>query len=481
MAFDPRTKEERKLFPFWTLIVIAGCVALWVFGAKIYQESMAAYQSYAAITQNVAQNTYYPGVTVDGVELGGMTREEAGALFGSRQQETSSAFSLVVQAGERKWRITSDEVPMTFDAQTVLDEAYNIGRYGTLEERLAAIDDAKANGAAFTTGFSYDRTAIDRLVEIIADSLEYDATDATLAAFDVQTRTFTFSEAKPGYRVNRTALQEDILAALDEGAYDRVIVPKGEQVEPTITKSQLVGQFGLISSFTTTTTKDKDRNNNIEISAAALNGRMVKPGDTMSFNDCTGQRTGEKGYREAGAIAGGVLVDDTGGGVCQTSSTLFNAVVRADLEIVKRSAHSWPSSYVNKGEDATVNWPSLDFVFRNNGDYPVFVIAWYENQTVTVQIYGKLLPNGQTVDLESEVIKTIKPDDAVLYTLDASLPVGTRKAGRKKRTGYVVDTYKVYKDANGIVTEKKKLWTTTYRAMQDEILYNDGSGAASNE
>ena len=240
----------------------------------------------------------------------------------------------------------------------------------------------------------------------------------------------------------------------------------------------LVGQFGLISSFTTTTTKDKDRNNNIEISAAALNGRMVKPGDTMSFNDCTGQRTGEKGYREAGAIAGGVLVDDTGGGVCQTSSTLFNAVVRADLEIVKRSAHSWPSSYVNKGEDATVNWPSLDFVFRNNGDYPVFVIAWYENQTVTVQIYGKLLPNGQTVDLESEVIKTIKPDDAVLYTLDASLPVGTRKAGRKKRTGYVVDTYKVYKDASGNVTEKKKLWTTTYRAMQDEILYNDGSGVA---
>ena len=88
MAFDPRTKEERKLFPFWTLIVIAGCAALWVFGAKFYQESMAAYQSYAAITQNVAQNTYYPGVTVDGVDLGGMTREEAGALFGSRQQET---------------------------------------------------------------------------------------------------------------------------------------------------------------------------------------------------------------------------------------------------------------------------------------------------------------------------------------------------------------------------------------------------------
>ena len=83
MAFDPRTKEERKLFPFWTLIVIAGCVALWVFGAKIYQESMAAYQSYAAITQNAAQNTYYPGVFVDGIDLGGMTREEAGSSSGA--------------------------------------------------------------------------------------------------------------------------------------------------------------------------------------------------------------------------------------------------------------------------------------------------------------------------------------------------------------------------------------------------------------
>ncbi len=92
MAFDPRTKEERKLFPFWTLIVIAGCAALWVFGAKIYQESMAAYQSYAAITQNVAQNTYYPGVTVDGVELGGMTREEAGVLSAAASRKRAARF-----------------------------------------------------------------------------------------------------------------------------------------------------------------------------------------------------------------------------------------------------------------------------------------------------------------------------------------------------------------------------------------------------
>ena len=200
---------------------------------------------------------------------------------------------------------------------------------------------------------------------------------------------------------------------------------------------------------------------------------MVLPGETLSFNECTGQRTGAKGYREAGAIAGGVLVDDTGGGVCQTSSTLFNAVVRADLEIVERSAHSWPSTYVEKGEDATVNWPSLDFVFRNNGQFPVFVVAWYADQKVTVEIYGQMLPDGRAIDLESTVTKTMKPSDDILYVEDESLPVGTTKAGRQKRTGYVVDTYKVYKDAQGNEIERKKLWTTTYRATQEEILFND--------
>ena len=258
-----RTREERTLFPFWTLAVIAGCAALWVFGAKIYQERMAAYRSYAAITQTVAQDTYYPGVTVDGLDLGGMTRVEAASLFSDRQQETSGAFSLVVQSDSRKWRITSDEVPMTFDAQLILDKAYQIGRYGTLEERLSVIQNTAQNGASFTTGFTYDRTAIDRLVDIIAESLEYDAIDAALSAFDVQSRTFTFSDAKPGYRINRTQLQEDILAALDAGAYDRVITPQGESVDPKVTQNQLVGQFGLVSSFTKNTTKDKDRNTNI--------------------------------------------------------------------------------------------------------------------------------------------------------------------------------------------------------------------------
>ena len=465
-------KEERGLFPVWTLIVIALCAALWVGGAKLYSDRMAAYEAYAAISKMAAQDIFFPGVTVDGIDLGGMTRDEAHALFADRQTQTASAFSLVVASGEKRWRITSQEVPVTFNADTILEQAYNVGHTGTLEQRVSEIQRTRDEGVVFVTGYTYERSAVRALVDTIADSLDYEAKDATLDAFDPNNHTFTFTKESAGYRVDRELLHSDILAALDERAYDRVILVQGESVEPQVTLARLEGLFGKISSFTTKTTKDNDRNTNIALSAAALNGRMVLPGETLSFNDCTGQRTGEKGYREAGAIAGGVLVDDTGGGVCQTSSTLFNAVVRADLEIVTRYAHSWPSSYVNKGEDATVNWPSLDFVFRNNGQFPVFVVAWYANQEVTVEIYGQMLEDGQTIDLYSEVTQTLKPSDDILYTLDESLPAGTRKAGRQKRTGYVVDTYKVYYDAEGNELRREKLWTTTYRAQQEEILYH---------
>ena len=469
-------KEERGLFPVWTLIVILGCVCLWLGGAKIYQDQMAAYDAYAAIRQTVSRDTFFPGVTIDGTDLGGMRMSDAQTLIDSSQAQTSSAFSLVVAAGDKRWHITPEQVPVIFDAQAVLARAWAVGRTGTLEERYAQIQNAAQNGMYFKTGFTYDRSAVASLVDIIGDTLDKEVKNASLDAFDITNRTFTFSEAQQGYRVDREALRAEILAALDAGEYGTAIIVKGEVLEPTIWRAQLEGLFGKISSFTTKTTKDADRNTNIALSANALNGRIVLPGETMSFNECTGQRTGAKGYREAGAIAGGVLVDDTGGGVCQTSSTLFNAVVRADLKIVERSAHSWPSNYVEKGEDATVNWPSLDFVFKNEGKFPVFVVAWYEDQKVTVEIYGQMLENGMTIDLESKVIRTIKPSDELLYTYDASLPVGTRQFGREKRTGYEVDTYKVYKDSAGNEIERKKLWTTTYRASQKEILFNDGSG-----
>ena len=469
-----REDREKGGFPFLSVIVILLCLIVWLLAAKDVMRVRDRYQAYLNEVEKVmaVQDRAVPGVSVDDVDLAGMTRAEAEAVFADRKKQKQSDFTITVRVDGKQWRITSEEVPMSFSISDALDQAFLAGHTGTLEDRLEEMDALSREPLRLTTGYSYDLDRIEGLVDRIASAVDTDARDAALDAFDPLTKTFTYRAGADGKKLNREKLTADILDALNHDRFDAPVEGIMETVKPQVALSDLQGRFGLISSFSTETTTDRDRNTNIRISAEALSGRVVQPGDTLSFNSCTGKRTGEKGYREAGAIVGGALVDDTGGGVCQTSSTLFNAVVRADLGIVKRYAHSWPSSYVPRGEDATVNWPSRDFVFRNTSKYPVFLVAWYENRKVTVEVYGYLPEEWASIDLESTTIRTTKPGNETIYTLDESLPIGTRQQGHTKHTGYLVDTYKVWKDAEGNVLRREKLWTTDYPATQNEILYH---------
>ena len=232
-----------------------------------------------------------------------------------------------------------------------------------------------------------------------------------------------------------------------------------------------MNRFGLISAYTTNTTNNSNRNTNIQLSAQAINGRTVLPGEIFSFNGATGERTAAKGYKEAAAIAGGQSRDEIGGGVCQTSSTLFNAVVRADLEIIERNPHAWPSSYIEKGFDATVNWPGLDFKFRNNTDWPVFILAAYSNRKVTVNIYGMSLGSDTRIDLESELVRTIPKPAGTNYVINTALAVGESKKTVTARQGYEVNTWKVWYQGSR-ETKRELLFKTTYKAYQETVEYN---------
>lgn len=468
-AYD---REEKRVFPYWTIPVVLVCVGLLSLLSWLAAREYEVYRQFQNVSRQVATGTLYPGISVNGVDVGGMTLEEATAALETNTQQQGEAFAIGIAYGERKWRITSEEVPLRFDTQEVLERAFALGRRGSLRDRYAEIQSLQNGGVSFATSLGYDREKVRELTDTVAAAIDQPATDATLYAFDPTLKSFVFTPEQAGFAVDADKLYADVLAALDAGQYDAMIQVTGAPVQPAVTQEMLVPMFGRISSFTTETTNDSNRNTNISLSADALNGKVVMPGETLSFNESTGQRTAEKGYKEAGAISGGQLIDDTGGGVCQTSSTLFNAVVRADLEIVERSQHTWPSSYVPRGEDAAVDWPRLDFVFRNNTDYPIFLLAWYADQTVTVEVYGKLLDGGGTIDLYSETIETLTPSDEVIRTRDTSMAPGTSKVAKQKRTGYVVDTYKVYYDANGVELRREKLWRTTYRAVQKEIYYN---------
>lgn len=425
----------------------------------------------------------HQGVYIDGVHVGGMTRQEAIDAINAVPSSSGGEFEIIVSVDGTNWSINSADVPLYRNTAEVVQQAWAIGRSNTMSirgttttpfrQRLAAVQDVAAQPVGLWTATTYDHDVVHQMCQSIADSVNRAPVDASVATFDPGSRTFTFHPDENGLWVDAEAIYSDVVAWLDGGVYTGTIHVTPEIVLADVTRAELAKGFGLISSFTTKKTGNTNRTTNIALSAEALNGKIVLPGEIFSFNNATGQRTAAKGYKPAAAIAGGETFDEIGGGVCQTSSTLFNAVVRADLTIVTRKPHAWPSDYVPKGEDATVNWPDLDFRFRNDTKWPIFIVAWCDKsaKTVTVEIYGMSLGDGITIDLESEVTYVKNPPDATLYVYNPELPYGTEKQTVKARTGYRVQTWKVYY-RNGEEIRREELHTSDYKMYQRTVQHN---------
>ena len=144
----------------------------------------------------------------------------------------------------------------------------------------------------------------------------------------------------------------------------------------------------VLGAVSTNHTNDSNRNTNLKLACKALNGKLIRPGETFSYNAALGKRTEEKGYKPAGAYMAGKTVETVGGGICQVSSTLYYACLKADLEIVERTAHGYTVSYMPLGMDATVSWGTLDFKFKNNTDYPIRIEAKVSGGQVHVKLIG---------------------------------------------------------------------------------------------
>jgi vancomycin resistance protein YoaR len=270
--------------------------------------------------------------------------------------------------------------------------------------------------------------------------------------------------------VDVEGLYAQVITALDTKDFGASIPVEVVHATPAVTRQQIERMYGRVAGFSTTTTTNANRNTNITLSTAAINGTVLQPGDTLSFNTLTGQRTPAKGYREAGAIQNGQLVEEVGGGVCQTSTTLFNALIRAGLDIVTRNPHAWPVDYINRGEDAMVNWPDKDLKMQNNTGGPIYIIGTFSNRNLTFDVYGKTLGEGIVIDLASKTTQTTQPSTPV-YTQNAALAHGTEVITRKERTGYTVQTSKVvYK--NGVEQSRTQIYKSEYKMYNRLVEYN---------
>lgn len=462
---DGEGKKRRRGKPVAVLLSIA--IALFAVGGVLGLLYAHSYNTLEEMKAAVDVQGFYPGITIDGQDVGGRSYDEVREEILARQQEEANERVITVEYGGQSFTLP---LLSSYDTDQVIVEAYNYAKEGELQERYDKVAALREQPLDFATTCVVTADGVDAFVQQVAEAIDVPAKDAAVEKFDPETKTFTFTDEATGLAVDREQLRQDIETAVAEGTYATPIVPTMVETKPTVTKAQLQEQNTLLASFTTETTSSTSRNTNIRLCAEAFNGYVVAPGEVFSLNTLTGPRTTDKGYKPAGAIQNGIMVQEPGGGVCQVSTTLFNAVVRAGMEIVERHGHSWPSDYVKIGMDAAIDYPAKDFQFKNVSDAPIYLVSTFEDRQLTVEVYGKpVVEEGVTIDLRSTTDSTIRRgEDTMVY--DPSLAPGTTETVRRGRDGKKSTTYIQYiKD--GEVIEEKVLFTTTYPAIRAIINY----------
>lgn len=246
--------------------------------------------------------------------------------------------------------------------------------------------------------------------------------------------------------------KEEYVIPLKITPADKTIEDLGEEAFP-----DLLGEFTTIYDAS-----NKNRSNNLSISAEKIDGTIIMPGEIFSYNQIVGERTIAAGYKEAGAYAGGRVVQDVGGGICQTSSTLYNAALLANLEIVDRSNHQFLTSYVSASQDATVAWGSIDFQFKNTRTYPIKIEASAKNGVCKMAIYGIKEETEYEVVIQS-VVNSYLPY-TTKYEDDPTLEEGKEVVEQSGYTGCTSEAYRILK-LNGEVVSKTLLSKDTYDPM----------------
>lgn len=425
---------------------------------------------------------YCQGVYVDGIHLGGMTAQEAlAAVKQSAQQKCDEwKVQLVTSSGEYVGELNASVLGLTVHVEDALNAAWLQGHTGAdIYARKAEMDALLETPYTASTALpSSDEAVIDALLSDVAAQYYIPATDAYALYDPALTNPFSITAETNGRWLDVGSVKAqvyDMISRMESG----VVTIEPSVLYPEVTAAQLRKQTTLIASAYTkiSTTSEEGRNKNIERACDLINGVEIKPGQNFSFNGIVGERSAKNGFYQAIEYAYSKETVGYGGGVCQVSSTIYWAAVRANMQIVKREQHALRVGYTEFGFDATVNYTGkkIDFVFKNTSESSIYIITKVvkrpsidkSHYLVLCEIYGPAPETGVTYDIVAVTKEipipeaTIIPDKTgqhVVYTDDKPYTV----AGK---VGYEVDSYKV-KYVNGEEVERTFMYHDTYSPVQ---------------
>lgn len=433
------------------------------------------------------EDRYCEGVHVNGIHLGGMTQAEANrAVSESVRQQLDDWKVRLTLDGMLAKEVRAADVGMTIDIQAALDAAWAQGHTATdaagrkTEMDLLSLSHFYTETAAAT----FDAGRVDAILTDLAARVYRAPVDGYLKEFNAQmiSNPFVVEEGQNGAELNVAAAREEILrlaSGLENGtvALEVTVIPATVQSGA----SEIALRGSAYTAISTTSTVE--RTANIKRAFELITGTVLKPGESFSFNNIVGARNAKNGFFQAIEYAYGTERMGYGGGVCQASTTMYLAAVRANLEIVKREQHSDKVNYTDYGLDATVNLDGkkIDFVFKNNTASDIYIVASVQldrkidknHYIAKVDIYGEPLEDGVTYDLVAETVEILPPPVDPEFKEDENATYVTyideEKSVRKASEGYVVETFKV-KYLNGVEMDRTYMYRDTYKAKA-ELVY----------
>ncbi|HZJ83822.1 MAG TPA: VanW family protein [Clostridia bacterium] len=450
-----RSRHQKSIISFILLLIALSI------GAFIYVDNL------------LDTNAFYDGVTIDGISMDGLTKESARETLERMNQPRLNNLSIELVHESKSWKFGHEDMDASMDIKEKIDQAYDLAREGNILERFFTVGKLKKQGYAINTELTYNASNLIKSIEQIASEIKVEPIDATVAFNPDDEVKFNISPEKDGYYLDVDETMDQVKQALNQQA-DKVIKLSPQLLSPKVTAKDFEGKLDKVVTFGTDLSKSApDRTTNVVKAAMAFNGMVVSPGQVVSFNETTGERTLEKGYKHAAMILNKRFVDVPGGGVSQTSTTLYNTVIRAGLEVVERTRHSLPSSYIDKGLDTTVNLPlpGIDLKFRNNRDNPIYLRAFHANKKIYFEIYGGPIPNNEKYEFYSETYETISaPPPEIIKDQDGKYVEyeDEEYVHVESRKGYKVRVYRQIFE-NGSLVKEETFDTHFYRPVKGKV------------
>ena len=467
--------------------------------------------------------TILNGISIQGIDVSNLTKEEALNKISLAVNEHISP-NIQAYHGEFECEFSPSQLDANFDITSAVDKAYGIGRSDNIFKNNFSILNVLMSGLNINIEVTYDTESLNSIITNIHDLLpdklvnpDYYIDNTSLiitsgtdgyivdnnkftyevlqalsniresSRFEIPVKNATASNinideiykniyksptdayftANPyTFYPSSTGLEFDI--SIDDAK--KMLEEKQEQytIPLKITYPNVsTNDIGFdafpdqLSSFSTSfKSSNSNRSTNIRLCASKINGVVLMPGETFSFNSTVGKRTPEAGYKEAPAYLNGKTIMDYGGGICQVSSTLYNAVLYSNLEITERYNHGYQPSYVKSGLDATVSWGGPDFKFTNNRNYPIKIMTDTSNKILNIYIYGLKTENDYTVKLEARYLSTIYY--STTYQKDSSLAPGETRTIQSGSNGCKTATYKYLYDKAGNLVSSECISRDTY-------------------